>query len=108
MRKGRCDGRSARGWPAARSLPASFGTSLAVHALLGVRDRLQPLEREPAAGREADPVGTRLDSRQRTIDRVDDLARRRGQHQVTLAFDVHRVAFAGLLVELGVARIALL
>src|SRR5829696_425709 len=90
-----------------RWLAASLGTSLAVDAGLGVRQRFEALEVDAAAGREADAVRAVGDALERTVDLVDDLLGRRRQQQVALTLDVDGVALARLLVELGVAALAL-
>src|SRR5262249_60622746 len=83
------------------------GPRLALAARVGVGGRFEPLERDAAARRRADAVGLVPDALERAVDVVDDLARRRRQQQVALTLDVDRVAFAGLLVELRVAALAL-
>src|SRR4051812_23181515 len=89
------------------ALSASFGTRLAVDAGLRVRQRLESLQRDAAAGGHAHPVGLVPDPLERPVDLVDDLPRRRRQQQVALALDVDGVALARLLIELRVAALAL-
>jgi len=87
-------------------LPPSFGTRLALDTGLGIREGVESLERDPAPGGPAHAIGLVLDPVQRPVDLVDDLARGRGEQEVALTFDIEGVAFAGFLVELGVATLA--
>src|SRR3954449_11607273 len=98
--------RTARRGRAVTSAP-SFGTRLAVDADIGPRNRLEPLDRDLAARVRADAVRALLQTRQRGVDLVDDVTGLCRQQQVALALDVHGVTFARLLVELGVAALAL-
>ena len=86
---------------------SALGTRLAVDAHLRPRDRLEPLERDLAPRGLAHAVLVALHPIQRVVDLLDHLAGRRREQQVPLALDVDGVALAGLLVELGVARLAL-
>src|SRR5680860_341045 len=90
----------------AGSLPASLRTGLAVDALLGVRDGLEPLEGDPPSRGHAQAVSAGVHAGQGPVDRLHDAARRRRQQQVALTLDVDGVALARLLVELGVTGVA--
>src|SRR6476660_4598244 len=86
---------------------APFDTLLALHAGLGPWDRLEPRHRDAPAGRRAEPVGPCVHPRERGIDLLDGLARSGRQHEVALTLHADGVALARLLVELGVALLAL-
>src|SRR5436190_19112077 len=84
-----------------------FATGLALHALLGPRDHLEPRDGDAIAARDAQSVHSRRDALQGAVDIAHGLTSRRRQRQIPLALDAHRVAFARLLVELGVALLPL-
>ena len=104
---GACRACGSMGCAVSRGSSASLGTSLAVDAGLGVRQGLETLEVDAATGGDAQPVGAVGDALQRAVDLVDGLLGRRREQQVALALDVDGVALARLLVELGVAALAL-
>src|SRR4051794_13302587 len=104
---GRPVGREVVGGAGPPALAASLGTSLAVDARLGVRQRLESLEADAATGRQAQTVRLVLDARERAVDLVDDLLGRGGEQEIALPFDVDGVALARLLVELRVAAFTL-
>src|SRR5690349_12985679 len=85
----------------------SFGTRLAVDADIGPRDRLEPLDGDPAARVRADAVRAPPHPRQRGVDLVDHVPGLRREQEVAFALDVHGVAFARLLVELRVPTLTL-
>src|SRR5450755_3923760 len=87
----------------ARVSAAPFATGLALHALLGPRDDLEPRDRDAIAAGHTQSVHSRGDPLQGAVDVVDGLARGRRQRQIALALHAHGVTFARLLVELGVA-----
>src|SRR6476620_10050456 len=53
------------------SLSAPFATSLALHALLGPRQHLEPADRDAVTARDAYAEGTQRDALQRAFDLVD-------------------------------------
>src|SRR4051812_34980542 len=95
-----------RGVPVSSAAP--FATGLALDALLGPRDDLEARHRNPVAARHAQSEGALGQQFERPVDLVDGLARGGRQREIALAFDAHRVAFARLLVELGVTLLAIL
>src|SRR5712691_3959457 len=96
-----------RGWTRARVSATPFATGLAFHTLLRPRDHLEPRDRDAIAAGNAQSVQSRRDALQGAVDVADGLSSGRRQRQIPLAFDADRVAFARLLVELGVALLAL-
>src|SRR3954468_22265907 len=95
---------TARRDPARSATP--FSTRLALHALIGPRDRLEPRHRNAIATDLAVAVRTVFHARERLGDVVDGLARRGRECEIALALDAQRVALARLFVELRVARFA--
>src|SRR5438105_8700711 len=96
-----------RAWTRPLVSATPFATGLAFHALLRPRDHLEPRDRDAITAGDAQSVQSRRDALQGAVDVADGLARRGRQGQITFAFDAHRVTFARLLVELGVALLAL-
>src|SRR5436190_20756866 len=68
----------------ASALSAPFATGLALDALLGPRDHLEPADRDPVAARHTDAVRTQRDALERAVDLVDRLAG--GGRQREIAF----------------------
>src|SRR5262245_30136742 len=87
--------------------PAALATGFALHTLLRPRNHLEARNRNPVAAREAQAVRPFVHARERALDVVDGLACTRRQCEVALTLDADGVAFARLLVELGVALLAL-
>src|SRR4051812_8957896 len=84
-----------------------FATSLALHALLGPRDDLEPPDRDAVEAGHANAVHPCGNAKQCAVDVVDGLARRGRQREVALALDAYGVALARLLVELRIALFSL-
>src|SRR5262249_45269647 len=91
--------------PLASATP--FATGLALHALLGPRDHLEPGNRNAIEAGDAHAVHPGRDAIERAIDVLDGLARRRRKREITLALDADRVAFTRFLVELRIALLTL-
>src|SRR5438477_8314811 len=96
-----------RAWTRPLVSATPFATGLAFHTLLRPRDHLEPRDRDAITAGDAQSVQSRRDALQGAVDVADGLARRGRQGQIPFAFDAHRVTFARLLVELGVALLAL-
>src|SRR5438552_457269 len=96
-----------RAWTRPLVSATPFATGLAFHTLLRPRDHLEPRDRDAITAGDAQSVQSRRDALQGAADVADGLARRGRQGQIPFAFDAHRVTFARLLVELGVALLAL-
>src|SRR5260221_1569364 len=87
--------------------PAPLAAGLALHALHRPRQHLEPRQRNALSARGTQPERVLVELAQRAVDVVDRLARGGREREVSLPLHVHRVALARLLVELGVALLAL-
>jgi hypothetical protein len=86
---------------------APLAAGLALHALHRPREHLEARQRDAVAARDAQAERVVGHLPQRALDVLDGLARGGRQREVALTLDVDRVALARLLVELGVALLAL-